>query len=370
MLTFNKLSFWEKQTYINHTDNLIVGSGIVGLSTAIYLKKRFPTQKVTIVEQGYLPTGASSKNAGFACIGSPSELLDDLQHTSEDLVFETVEKRWKGLLNLRQLLGDQNIHYQQLGSYELFKDTSFNESFEALSYLNEKLKSITGIKSVFQTNSKIIDTADFNHFNHAISHAAEGQIDTGKMIYNLHKLAIEKGIVVLNGIKAETYEKDYLETNYGRIEFKKLFICTNGFAKNMINEDIEPARAQVLITKPVSNLKFKGIYHFDKGYYYFRNVGNRVLFGGGRNLDLKTENTSNFENTELITEKLTELLSTHILPNTPFEVDYFWSGIMGVGQKKAPIVKQLSDHVYCGVRLGGMGVAIGSLVGKELADLA
>ena len=42
---------------------------------------------------------------------------------------------------------------------------------------------------------------------------------------------------------------------------------------------------------------------------------------------------------------------------------------MGVGQQKKPIVNQVNDNVYCGVRLGGMGIAIGSLVGKELADL-
>lgn len=42
---------------------------------------------------------------------------------------------------------------------------------------------------------------------------------------------------------------------------------------------------------------------------------------------------------------------------------------MGVGKKKRPIIEQLSDNVFCGVRLGGMGVAIGSLVGAELAEL-
>jgi hypothetical protein len=42
---------------------------------------------------------------------------------------------------------------------------------------------------------------------------------------------------------------------------------------------------------------------------------------------------------------------------------------MGVGTQKKPIVKQLSNNVYCGVRLGGMGVAIGSSVGNDLADL-
>ena len=42
---------------------------------------------------------------------------------------------------------------------------------------------------------------------------------------------------------------------------------------------------------------------------------------------------------------------------------------MGIGDKKKPILKQLSNNVSCGVRLGGMGVAIGASVGKNLADL-
>jgi hypothetical protein len=42
---------------------------------------------------------------------------------------------------------------------------------------------------------------------------------------------------------------------------------------------------------------------------------------------------------------------------------------MGIGSHKKPIEEQLSQHVYCGVRMGGMGVAIGSLIGKETADL-
>ena len=51
-----------------------------------------------------------------------------------------------------------------------------------------------------------------------------------------------------------------------------------------------------------------------------------------------------------------------------FEIDYRWSGIMGIGNKKTAIVKSVSDNVFCGIRLGGMGVAIGSIIGNELAD--
>lgn len=160
-----------------------------------------------------------------------------------------------------------------------------------------------------------------------------------------------------------------IETDQGVFTASKLFFATNGFSKELLQENVAPARAQVLITSPIKNLHIKGTFHLEEGYYYFRNINNRILLGGGRNLDFKTEETTEFGQTNRIQNKLEELLKTTILPNTDFQITHRWSGIMGVGNQKNPIVKQLSENVFCGVRLGGMGVAIGSLVGKELAAL-
>jgi glycine/D-amino acid oxidase-like deaminating enzyme len=124
-----------------------------------------------------------------------------------------------------------------------------------------------------------------------------------------------------------------------------------------------------LITKPIKNLHIKGTFHLEKGYYYFRNINDRVLFGGGRNLDFQAEKTPVFGVTKLIQKKLEDILKETILPNVSFEIEHRWSGIMGVGNQKKAIIKQVSNNVFCGVRLGGMGIAIGSLVGKELAEL-
>jgi glycine/D-amino acid oxidase-like deaminating enzyme len=107
----------------------------------------------------------------------------------------------------------------------------------------------------------------------------------------------------------------------------------------------------------------------DQGYYYFRNIGDRILFGGGRNLDFKSETTTDFGQTELIQDRLDYVLKNVILPKRDIEIEHRWSGIMGMGPQKWPIIKQVSDNVFCGVRLGGMGVAIGSIVGRETADL-
>jgi len=181
------------------------------------------------------------------------------------------------------------------------------------------------------------------------------------------------GVKILNNISVESFvtQDSSMEVKTDKINFKtqKLFIATNGFAKQFVAEEVQPARAQVLITTPIKNLKIKGTFHLDKGYYYFRNIDNRILFGGGRNLDFKTEETAVFGQTPRIQNQLEKILKETILPNTSFEIEHRWSGIMGVGPQKKAIVKQLSDNVFCGVRLGGMGVAIGSLVGKELGEL-
>ncbi len=366
------LSYWEIKSWLTNVDFTIVGSGIVGLNCALQLKEQFPKANILILEKGVLPQGASTKNAGFACFGSLSEIQDDLQLHSKEEVLQLVKKRVDGLQLLRQTLGDKAINYQELGGYELFlkNDDLFKQCYSQKDRINNLLKPIFKA-NVYSTKPNIFQFKNikpnyiFNQF--------EGQIDTGKMMESLTRLVLKSGIKILNNINVEGFSETInsvkIKTNAFEFSTSKVLIATNGFASQLINEPVKPARAQVLITKPIKNLHIKGTFHLDRGYYYFRNIDNRILFGGGRNLDFKGEKTTKLRLTERIQNKLEELLKTTILPNTPFEIDYRWSGIMGVGNQKKAIVKQLSNNVFCGVRLGGMGVAIGSLVGKELANL-
>jgi glycine/D-amino acid oxidase-like deaminating enzyme len=193
------------------------------------------------------------------------------------------------------------------------------------------------------------------------------------MMQALLNKAIAHDILILNQqtVTAFHEKNDEVEVALGDFSFrtKKLLFATNGFANQLTKAEVTPARAQVLITAPIPNLDIKGTFHIDKGYYYFRNFENRILLGGGRNLDFEGETTTEFGQTEIIQNRLEQLLKEVILPNQEVKIEHRWSGIMGLGSSKNPIVSQLSNHVYCGVRLGGMGVAIGSVVGKELAEL-
>ena len=99
------MSYWEKVTHLESIDYLVLGSGIVGLNTAIALKQRQKHTKVVVLERGYLPSGASTKNAGFACFGSPSELLADIDLMGEKKTAELLQMRWLGLQKLLSNLG-------------------------------------------------------------------------------------------------------------------------------------------------------------------------------------------------------------------------------------------------------------------------
>jgi gamma-glutamylputrescine oxidase len=377
LLNIEQLSYWERKTYFEEVDFLIIGAGIVGFSTAIELKKKYPDAKILILERGYLPSGASSKNAGFACFGSVTELLDDLTKMDESKVWETVANRWNGLQNLKQLIGEENLELESNGSWDLIMPDEINSITEInskLPYLNAKIEEITGEKNVYQEDQNCASTFGFNGLQTSYFNRLEGQINTGKMITRFHQLAIEKGVLCLFGISVEALQSNLynvgLQTSVGYMKARNVLICTNGFAQQFLpNRDINPARAQVLVTTPIENLKVKGTFHYQQGYYYFRNVEDRILLGGGRNLDFLGETTTELETTSQITEALTELLKNVILPNQQFSIEYNWSGIMGVGQTKAPIIEKIDERIAVGVRLGGMGVAIGSLVGKELSEL-
>jgi glycine/D-amino acid oxidase-like deaminating enzyme len=378
-----RLSYWELKNWFTNVDYTVVGSGIVGLHAALRLRERFPDSKILVLEKGMLPQGASTKNAGFACFGSISEIIDDLKSHSEEEVIQLVQKRLNGLQLLRKRLGDATIDFKPYGGYELFlknDESTYNECLQKLPFINEILKPL------FKADVYAKETDHFGFGGiqeYLVFNPFEGQIDTGNMMQALLKQAVSNDILILNQQTVTSYHEnqhsvevalaslDSAAPRVGEFSFstKKLLFATNGFANELTSGQVKPARAQVLITEPIPNLNIKGAFHVDKGYYYFRNIGDRVLIGGGRNLDFEGETTTELGQTEIIQNRLEQLLKEVVLPNHEFAIAQRWSGIMGLGSSKNPIVEQLSENVYCGVRLGGMGVAIGSLVGKELADL-
>lgn len=375
-----EISYWEK-TQLLTCDIAVVGGGITGLSAAISLKEKFPKASIWLLEQGGFPSGASTRNAGFACFGSLTELLYDAQNEGIDAMLQLVERRYKGLQLLRQRVGDQKLKYEAFGGFELITDKEIT-ALQQLEQMNRWLKDMFP-DGVFKERKDLIATFGFakEKVQTVVWNQHEGQLNTGAMMQCLIDLAFECGIRLWTGVKvlqvSEKVEEGIMVQLPGRTESVRLradkrVICGNAFTGQFFPEyqkEIVPGRGLVLLTEPIPNLPFKGAFHYDEGFFYFRDLDGRLLIGGGRNLDIKAEQTWEAGINPTIKQALLNMITELVLPGQHPEIDMEWSGIMAFGPERKPVLKKLAEHTVVVARLGGMGVALGSLLGQEAADL-
>ena len=371
------ISYWEK-TQLLHYDLVVLGGGITGIFCALHFRKNNPTASIAILERGLFSSGASTKNAGFACFGSLSELIEDESELGEEKLISIIKMRLDGLSMLRETVGDHKMDLKWDGGYELFFDKN-PKKLNQIDHINSILKPFFS-KDVFIINNKKIKKFGFNTdmVNHLVQNSFEGQLNTGKLMRVLRTKLNKKDITFFSNTELTDFEsksnKNQLLISLKNQKFNltcnKLAICNNAFATQILPKfNVVPGRGLIILTKPFSKLNIKGSFHYDRGFYYFRNIENRILFGGGRNLDFKKEKTIEFGINKKIKNKLITDLEKFIIPKHKIEIDMEWSGIMAFGKSKIPIIKKESNSVAVGIKSSGMGVAIGSYVGKSVADI-
>jgi len=389
------ISVWEQSTYFAPKDLVIVGCGFVGLWTAYEAIHQNPKLNITILERGTIPSGASTRNAGFSCFGSVSELISDIQLMGEAAMLETVKMRYDGLQRIQEVFKAKEIDYNQWGGYELFEGKKGAKNDESglydisklesdIAYLNKILapalktpKKNGKYLPIYTNASKVIKKLGFQGIEALAFNQLEGQLNSAKLVLALQKAVQAKGVQILFNTEVKKFKSHKkgvtITTNLEAVlETKQFLVCTNGFAKQLIPSlDVVPARGQVFVTEPIKNLKFKGCFHFDEGYYYFRNLGNRLLLGGARNADFKNEKTYSLETSATIQKVLEDFMMQRILPkgSKKPKIELRWSGTMGMGTIKKPIIEQIQPNVYCAVRMSGMGVAIAPIVAKKALKL-
>lgn len=368
------LSYWEHQSFFGPADVAIIGAGLVGLTAALYLKKHRPTWRVVVLERGALPSGASTKNAGFACFGSVSELLE--QEKRGDLQ-AVVAARWAGLRRLRELLGDAALDYQPVGGYELFRgeETGLaNECRDKIDYLNTLLAPVVGHACTFRDASAETGHFGFGGVHILLKNEHEGSLDTGRMMRTLLARTWAADVPVLSNCAVEAIEtaqdghRLHLASG-ATVAAGQVLLATNAFASELLPElAVTPGRGQVLATEPLPDVHLPGTFHYDQGYAYFRQLpDHRILLGGGRNLDFAAEATTAAGLTQPVQAYLENLLHAVVLPGRQPRIDFRWSGVMGFGPALAPIIDWVRPGVLAAVRCNGMGVALGAGTGWQAA---
>ncbi|GAA0879519.1 FAD-dependent oxidoreductase [Algoriphagus jejuensis] len=369
-------SYWEQKNFLKY-DLIVVGAGFTGLSTAINYKKKHPKASVLILDKGVLPCGASTKNAGFACFGSLTEILDDFWTMTPDEVTALVEMRYKGLRKIRKRFGDKALQYKNSHGFELL-DADNIAAADQLQEVNKMLRKLFK-KDVFSVVKEPETLGFSDRVKMVIENHFEGELDPGAYLGALWENASEMGVKILTGVSVVEVRKDegvVIAENNSNEDFfeftgEKVAICTNAFSKKLWpHGPLEPGRGLILLSKPITEkIPWKGSFHMDKGYVYFREIDGRLLLGGARNKDFEVEKTLEFETNPKIKAHLMQLATEVIFPGQVIEWEMEWTGIMAFGPNKSPLIQPIGAKTAVAVRLGGMGVAIGWEVGKELSKL-
>ena len=368
-------SYWERESFLEGYDGIVVGAGIAGLSAAIELKKKRPDFRVAVLERSWLSDGASSKNAGFACFGSLSEFVDDLKDLAFNEVVNLAARRYRGIEKLVNDYSEEELQLEWNGGHELFfqeDEGSFKECCANIDRFNDAFESILNIRPY--TVLSVQEFQGIKNLVGVISNKYEGGLNTGAMLKAMRQRALSLGVPVFNGVEVMSYSssKDEvkIETSTGIWKAHSVAFCTSSFHSELFPElQMSGKRNQVVVTKPISDLILNGTFHHQQGFNYFRNIDGRILMGGMRRLFSNSESTSVQGNTEDVVRALTIFLQHKIHTTSEIEIDLAWSGILGVGNDERPVVMEVQERVFVGVRLGGIGVAIGSLIGEELAEL-
>lgn len=365
------LSYWELDTWYDNHDFVIIGSGIVGLTTALALRKYYPTNKIIIIERGYLPIGGSTKNAGFLCIGSVGELIANIKTYGEVETIKILRRRIEGLQLLKDLTLHDDIGYQPCGGYEIgTEEQPIDSLIEHIPYLNALIESNFGYKDTFCVKHHHIGRLS----SQQIYNQYEGSIHTGKMMSTLIGKCHAAGILFLTGTEVTSVTKvgnqHHIKSRQGSVKGKTVICCTNAFTPQLVsNIDIQPKRNQVILTSPIDHQLPQSCFHFDEGYLYFRPIGQRILIGGARNVFPKTESTLEVGNTSDLTEWLRSWVRTYLAVDQVVNIELQWSGILGTGLELQPLIKEVERHLYIAARMNGMGIAIGAKVGYDVAEM-
>ncbi len=358
-------SLWEHDSFLKPYDLIIVGAGIVGLTSALFYKRDNPEKKVVVLEQGFLPQGASTRNAGFACVGSIGEHLADMDKESEEKIKMRIVRRYRGLELLRDTLGDEAIGYEHCGGYEFFRTRgAFDRVEPEIELFNSWMEELLDEKTVYSPQELQGYPVIYNRL--------EGALHPGKMMQALIQKVNAVGVEIKwNSTVDRVSSAGEVKISGGpKLEAEKILFAANGFVPKLLPDlEIKPGRGFVLVTNKLDSLPWKGIFHHDRGYIYFRNVGNRLLIGGARNMDEKAEATDQFGTNDKIKKHLVGFVSDVLKLPTGWEIEKEWSGIMGFTPTKTPVLKQLDEYRFVAAGLSGMGIAIGSEVGREAAGM-
>jgi glycine/D-amino acid oxidase-like deaminating enzyme len=355
-------------------DFAVIGAGIPGLSAAYHMAKRGAS--VAVLEAETIGWGASSRNGGMVLSGLRLDA-------------ETVEAKYGGGL-MRQLYEDSlnSVTTVERIINQEHIDCCFARTGHLL--LANKPAHFTSLQhgSVwmaqhFDYSTRLIPKAELHdeigsdvYYGGLVDEISAG-LNPAQYVVGLAKAAERAGAFLCPRTRLIQIEKSSgkykLMTGRGDLVAGRVLATTGGYtgaATSQLQRRIIPIGSYIIATQPLpENLAKQLIPHnrmvFDYRHFlnYFRlSADNRMVFGG-RAAFFPETGSSIRKSADILRKEM-----IHVFPQLKdVEVEYAWGGTLDFAFDQMPHAGQL-DGIYYALGFAGHGVALGTHLGKRMAD--
>ena len=332
-------------------DVVVIGGGIAGVSLLWHLSTR--RIEAVLVERHHIAWGASGRNAGFLLAGVASSYAEAVHTYGRSRAREIWDVTNENHDRMIEAARGQDVGHRRLGTAILPAD----DSERALLIESEHLLTEDGFEARWD-GTRLVNPRD-------------GEVDPAAMVAALAHQArpgtIREGV---NVTALGPRRSDVLVVaGEDSCEAGAVILATNAYTPQLVpSVKIQPTRAQMLATAPVSRRVTDLPVYSNYGYRYWRQMPTgEVLVGGWRDTSLETEKTYDDEPTPGIQEHLDRAAREL---GTSAEVTHRWAGTMGFTESGLPMEGPLGGmpNVYICAGFTGHGMGFAFMTAKRVAE--
>lgn len=189
---------------------------------------------------------------------------------------------------------------------------------------------------------------------------------------SLARRAAEGGARLFERTEAVEITGTRVSTPFGRVDCGAVVVAVDGGLERLLPElsgRVRTARAQVLATEPLGEIRFPRPVYTRWGYDYYQQLPDcRLLLGGFRDRAMETEWTNETEPTGEIQGHLESFLRDEL--KVTAAVTHRWAGSIAFTDDQLPVLEEVRPNVWACGAYSGTGNVVGALCGREAARQA
>lgn len=354
-------------------DVAVIGGGYTGLSAALSLAKQ--GVRVVVLEAETIGWGASSRNGGMTLTGLKLPMQSVIKKYGRDLAKQLFQCSLDSVSTVEEIVEEETIDcgFARTGHLLAANKTKHYEALQG---------EVEFMAKEFNHNVRLVPPKELRSeigsdlYHGALVDEVSGGLNPAQYVAGLARAAEKAGAKLQPRARVRRFERReqrfVIETGRGLMSAESVLVATAGYTGNVtknLQKKIIPIGSFIIATERLSDklaheLSPKNRMIFDFKHYlnYFRLWDNRMIFGG---------RAAFFPETNSTIQRSAEILQREMVQVYPqlkgVKVEYVWGGTLDFAFDMMTHVGA-EDGVYYALGYAGHGVAMGTYLGKTVAE--